>query len=135
MKHDHWESKSKREKFLYCSSDVLLLKKKRIKSMSLERTFIKRKEIFILIFYTLRTISHFTLWTFLELRCADSSTQTSINFFFFISEQTDILVHQQTSNQADLKRAECFAVLYICVCMYVCVCVCVCVCIYIYIIH
>jgi len=33
-------------------------------------------------------------------------------FFFFISEQTDILVHLQTSDQADLKRAECFAVIY-----------------------
>jgi len=33
MKHDRWESKPKREKFLYCSSDVLLLKKKRIKSL------------------------------------------------------------------------------------------------------
>jgi len=41
------ESKSKREKFLYRSGDVLLLKKKRIKSMLLEGTFIKRKEIFI----------------------------------------------------------------------------------------
>jgi len=96
MKHDHWESKSKREKFLYLNSDVLLLKKKRIKSMSVEWTFIKRKEIFISIFYTFRTISHFTLWTFLELRCAYSSTQTSI--IFFISEQTNILVHLQTSD-------------------------------------
>jgi len=35
-------------------------------------------------------------------------------YHFFISEQTNILVHLQTSDEADLKQTECFAIIYIC---------------------